>query len=168
MKVQSNGSVEGAQNKNLYNIYIYIYTSLFSPSPPLLSPPSLSGLFLLPFAKHEPTTLTYFHVIPGELYSPNKHAEADKDALATRRSRQRGRKKKKRLEISEKEKVVTVDFVVLYALYYTDSTQRYKQIDADRYKQNKQISSHKDSVKSWDKTSFSFLRIFLCYYKTVL
>lgn len=59
----------------LHIFFLSNTTTPFSPSP--LSPLALSGLFLSPFGKHKPTTLTYFRVVPGKLYSPNKHAEAD-------------------------------------------------------------------------------------------
>lgn len=37
----------------------------------------MSGLFLSPFATHKPTTLTYFHVVPGKLTLQTNRAEAD-------------------------------------------------------------------------------------------
>lgn len=64
--------------------------------PPLLSLLSMRGLFLLPLSTKEPATLTYFHVVLGELYSPNKHtgAERDGETLWQKEDQDKGKKTK--------------------------------------------------------------------------
>lgn len=64
--------------------------------PPLLSLLSMRGLFLLPLSTKEPATLTYFHVVLGELYSPNKHtgAERDGETLWQKEDQDKGEKNK--------------------------------------------------------------------------